>query len=612
MAIELLSYTNGTPKINSNKGYPGKSITETIINGFFTVDRKWTVIYWNKAAEKILGIPAKDVIGKNLWEEFAGKLPLEFYNVYYKAFLKNIPVHFEEYWGEMDSWFDVIAYHCDDILSVSFKSSNRSVHPEHLKYPQQQLKIINELYRFVTEVTNDCLWEWDLQTKEMFWIDGGHKRVFGYQIENALIPQSFWESRLHPDDKGRILASLNKIITEGINIVWEDEYRFEKADGNYAYVHDRGHIIFDDDKKAMRMIGATQDITARKVVEIRLLESERKLSLIAKQTTNALIITDEEEKITWVNSAFTWITGYTIEEAIGKKPGGFLQGKETDEATVKYLRKRIKGKQTFDCEIINYNKAGSKYWVHIQGQPILDEKGVSKKYFAIGTDITEKVLSENKLASERQSKQREITGAAIEAHENERLNISNELQENINQVLGATKLYIEMAKEDKKNKKMYLEKSSELVLNVIGEMRRIFKTLASPNTIISLAESIENLLQDLMAINPIKIKLNVKGIEKPLDEKLELHIYRIIQEQLNNILKHANATYASISLTKRLNEIILLISDDGNGYDILKEKKGLGIINIKSRAELYLGKVMIVTKPGKGYELKVVLPLNNS
>ena len=91
----------------------------------------------------------------------------------------------------MGAWFDVITYHCDDTLSVSFKSSNHPGHPLLPKNPEQQLKILNELYRFVTEVTNDCLWEWDLQTKEMFWIDGGHKRVFGYQIENALIPKVF-------------------------------------------------------------------------------------------------------------------------------------------------------------------------------------------------------------------------------------------------------------------------------------------------------------------------------------------------------------------------------------------------------------------------------------
>jgi len=299
MADKLLSTkinTNGVTKTGSNNGYPRKPMTDIITNGFFTVDKKWTVKYWNKAAERLLGVRSKDIVGKNLWEKFAGDIPLDFYAVYHKAFLQDIPVHFEEYWGEMGAWFDVITYHCDDTLSVSFKSSNHLAHPDYLadpKYPAQQLKVLNELYKFVTEVTNDCLWEWDLQSKEIFWIDGGHKRVFGYQIENALIPQSFWESRIHPDDKVRLLARLNKTISEGSVYLWEDEYRFKKADGEYAYVHDRGHLIYDEDKKASRMIGATQDISARKLAEIQLVEER-----LARQSeiTDAVLTALENER----------------------------------------------------------------------------------------------------------------------------------------------------------------------------------------------------------------------------------------------------------------------------------------------------------------------------
>jgi len=418
MADKYYPNTNGVKKGNGVTNYSGKPITDIVTNGFFTVDQKWTVKYWNKAAEKLMGILAKDIVGKNLWEEFAGILPLDFYTVYHKAFLQDIPVHFEEYWGEMGAWFDVITYHCDDTLSISFKSSNHPGHPSLPKNQEQQLKNLNELYRFVTEVTNDCLWEWDLQSKELFWIDGGHKRAFGYQIENALIPQSFWESRLHPDDKVRILAGLNEIMNKGTICIWEDEYRFKKADGEYAYVHDRGHIIYDSDKVASRMIGATQDITARRSAEMQLLESEKKLSLIARQTLNAVIITDSEQKITWVNSAFTHITEYQPEEVIGRKPGSFLQGKETDPSTVQYLREKIKAKEPFDCEIINYSKSGRKYWMHIQGQPLLDENGNIQRYFAMETDVTEKILLERKLVQERLTRQIEISSAVLKAQEN--------------------------------------------------------------------------------------------------------------------------------------------------------------------------------------------------
>jgi PAS domain S-box-containing protein len=265
MAIKLLSTEIDIKKTGTGSLYPGKPITEIITNGFFTVDRKWTVKYWNKAAEKLLGIQSKDIIGKNLWEKFAGAIPLEFYTVYHKAFLQDIPVHFEEYWGEMGAWFDVIIYYCDDVLSVSFKSGS---HVSKSENPEKELAMLIELYRFITEVTNDCLWEWDMQAREMFWIDGGHKRVFGYPITNALIPQTFWESCIHPEDKPRILAGLNKMITERSG-VWEDEYRFQKVNGEYAWVHDRGHIIYEGDI-ACRMIGATQDISARRSAEILL------------------------------------------------------------------------------------------------------------------------------------------------------------------------------------------------------------------------------------------------------------------------------------------------------------------------------------------------------
>jgi len=265
MSFKLLSPANVPSTTNGHDGYRGKPITEIITNGFFSVDRMWTVIYWNKAAERLLGVKAKEIVGTNLWKKFVGVLPIDFYTVYHKAFLQDIPVHFKEYWGEMGAWFDVITYHCDESLFVSFKSSNHAARPDYSTlpgHPGEQLKILNELYRYVTEVTNDCLWEWDLEARELFWIDGGHRRAFGYQIENALIPQSFWESRLHPADKERILTRLNKITGEGSSPVWEDEYRFKKANGDYAWVHDRGHIIYDNNRAA-RMIGATQNISER-------------------------------------------------------------------------------------------------------------------------------------------------------------------------------------------------------------------------------------------------------------------------------------------------------------------------------------------------------------
>ena len=482
MTVNHLSNTKNFEKKGSNNGYPDKPITETILNGFFTVDREWTVKYWNKAAEKLLKVKASDIVGKNLWEEFRNLIPLDFYAVYHKAFLHDIPVHFEEYWGEMGAWLDVITYHCDDTLSVSFKSRNQP-YSEYLENPVHRLKTLTELYRFVTEITNDCLWEWDLQTGELFWIDGGHKRVFGYQIENALIPQSFWESCLHPDDKIRVLINLNKAIAERSGKIWEDEYRFKKADATYAYVHDRGHIIYDADMRASRMIGATQD-------------------------------------------------------------------------------------------------------------------------------ITEKVLLANKLTQERLVGQKDITNAVLVAQENERSDIGKELHDDVNQILSAARLYINSIKTGKKKTDLLLAKSSSLIMNAIEEIRKISKNLATSDiNTLGLFSCVKNLLNDLSKINPLKIKFNKNTIiEKDLDKKLQLTIFRMVQEHMTNILKHAQATLATINLSRHENNLILLISDNGRGCDTSKKISGVGIKNITSRAESYHGNIEIESEPGKGFRLKVILP----
>ena len=178
--------------------------------------------------------------------------------------------------------------------------------------------------------------------------------------------------------------------------------------------------------------------------------------------------------------------------------------------------------------------------------------------------------------------------------------------------MAVAKLYAQMAKKYEKNSETYLDKSCELMVNAIADIRKISKTLIIPDiNIIGLFDNIENLLHDLNAEAPIVLEFHHDGIEeKDLDEKLQLTIFRIVQEQVNNILKHANARHATIHLSRQENDIILLISDNGEGCEIIKEKSGVGIINIKSRAELYNGRVMIESKPGEGYALKVVLPLN--
>jgi len=259
------------------------------------------------------------------------------------------------------------------------------------------------------------------------------------------------------------------------------------------------------------------------------------------------------------------------------------------------------------------DKKGSIRHIYSEGRLEFDATGKPRGLYGITHDVTEKILLENELMQERLARQREITGAVLTAQENERLEIGKELHDNLTQILGAAKLYIEMAKTDEVNRPMFLDKSSAFIVNVIEEIRKISKNLADPvKQALDLFASIKILLDDLAMVHPLKIQFQASSIkETDVSEKLQLTIFRIVQEQVNNILKHSLATQASISLRGRDNEIILLISDNGEGCDTSAKKNGVGIINIKSRAELYQGTVTIVSKPGKGYNLEVAFLLQD-
>lgn len=140
----------------------------------------------------------------------------------------------------------------------------------------------------------------------------------------------------------------------------------------------------------------------------KLIEAEnliRDLSIIATKTDNLVMTTDANGKIEFVNNAFEKLTGYSLEEVMGKKPGSFLQGPETNEEQVAAFRKGLRKKKPFTQEILNYKKSGEKYWVSIAINPVFNKDGVLEKFIALEQDITERKEAEAQREFERQDKE---------------------------------------------------------------------------------------------------------------------------------------------------------------------------------------------------------------
>jgi two-component system sensor histidine kinase UhpB len=302
------------------------------------------------------------------------------------------------------------------------------------------------------------------------------------------------------------------------------------------------------------------------------------------------------------------------------QPGHFRQ---SFEAAFSYLHpddlkivlRQVRRAQTtladFSVKFRITNLSGSTRYIFVESQFEIGSDGKAAGLHGVMHDVTETTLLENRLTEERLSRQREITEAVMAAQEKERAFIGWELRDNISEVLATSKIYIKLASTNVSNRKLYLSKSCMMVQNAIDEVRKISKPLAVPSAnFIGLYGRIRSLLHDMKEINSITIDFQANDVEEDsLDEKLQLTLFRIVQEQVDNILKHSRAPMATIDLTREHDRIILLISDNGTGCNIAQRTEGVGIINIRSRAEASRGNLSILTKPGKGFELKVTLPM---
>jgi two-component system sensor histidine kinase UhpB len=228
----------------------------------------------------------------------------------------------------------------------------------------------------------------------------------------------------------------------------------------------------------------------------------------------------------------------------------------------------------------------------------------------LSNDVTEKLNAEAELVSHRIIQQKLITEAAIQIQEREREEIGKELHDNINQILASTKLYLELALDGNlETLGDAVSKSHQNVTFIIEEIRRLSKKLVPPSLETTLAEAIRDLIDEIQAIAPLKISLRTDLDEKLLNENIKLMIYRIVQEQINNILKHAAASQVEIKIETDEEKLDVVIVDNGVGFDTNKKSKGIGLRNIENRVRFYNGITHVISRPGKGCCLEISIPM---
>jgi signal transduction histidine kinase len=215
--------------------------------------------------------------------------------------------------------------------------------------------------------------------------------------------------------------------------------------------------------------------------------------------------------------------------------------------------------------------------------------------------------AEKELALQRILQQKLIAETGIQAQEKEREKIGRELHDNINQILAASVIYLSHAIKTEIPDPDSLQKTGEYISLAIEEIRKLSHELVAPSLKdISLIQAVEDLLLEIRTIRLLHARLIIGNFyENGISHDKKLMLYRVIQEQISNILKHANAKNISVQLTMAANRILLSVTDDGRGFDTSMKAEGIGLKNIRNRVEFFDGAVRINSAPGKGCTLEV-------
>lgn len=414
---------------------------------------------------------------------------------------------------------------------------------------------------------------------------------------------------LMPSESQQIIHNKNEIRTQGVTDSYEVKVHTKKGDKKHWLIS--GAPNYDLNGNIVGSIGIHLDITEQKTQEEQLLM----LSLIAEKNINAVIIANKDGAIEWANSSFLGMSGFSMEEIIGQKPGHLLQGSETNPETVSYLKDRIQKGLPFNCEIINYAKTGEKYWVNIQGQALYNKKNEIVKFFAIEENITKKKELEQ---------QREFLVDSLAKSNKELEDYAAIVSHDLKSPLRSIHSLITWIKED--NEKEFNPQTLQylgMMENKVEKMDHLIEGILTYAKIDKADVAVENInTQEIVQniINIIHIPSHIDVVIKnnlPVVKADRFRIQQLFQNIISNAVNYIDKPTGIVEVECKSMAKHYLFSIRDNGPGIAKENQekifkifqslsssdkstGLGLSIVKKIIDLYHGDIWVESEIGQG------------
>lgn len=589
---------------------------ENVSDIIVTTDLNFIIKSWNKVAAQYYELEEHEAIGKKM----CSLLAFEYSNTTQKAALQELlsrgiwrgEITIVNKNNEKKYLQQTVAFvHDKEGKKIGVMAVGRDI--THDKKTELKLEKSELFYKSLIKDSSDGMILVDT-TSTITFVSPSIKKILGYDVEDVLGKTAF--EFIHMEDIPWAAKSLQKEIDQNPEVK-SISIRLKRKDGTWLWCMVRGYNLLSN-PYVNGVVIYFHDDTLRKKAREELKASEERFRHLISELQVGVLMQDTNSRVILCNKMAQDILGVPEVRLLEMTPADYLHDVIHEDGT-KYKPEEfatltaVRTKRAVRDKVMGIWRpiTNDRIWILLNAEPILNKEGEVQHVICSFADITERKKLEQKLIADEINHQRLLTQATIDGQEQERKEIGKELHDNIGQQLTTTKLYLDLAKstaDDSTNELISL--ALKRVSDVINEIRSISHSLV-PLFLgdLGLCESLKELTDSIRRTQLIKVHLDTYNIkEKDIADNKKLMIYRIVQEQLNNIVKHANASDIYVNVFDDDDHLLIEVKDNGNGFDLNNVKKGLGLKNIQNRAALFGGKATITSAPGKGCTLKVVLP----
>lgn len=478
------------------------------------------------------------------------------------------------------------------------------------KKAQEALRASEERFRQLADHIREVFWMSNVDKSKIIYVSPAYEQIWGRSCKSLYETPRTWVDAIHPDDRQRVSQNATTQQTTG---EYDEVYRIIRPDGSIRWIEDRAFPIRDATGKIYRIVGIADDITRRKQVMDSLAESEARKRAIMQAALDCIITIDHEGRIVELNSAAEKIFAFSRSKFIGENvidviPSSFKAWFQVGLANSFAGNKGPT--QGSRIEMPALRADGSRFSAEFTiTQIMLSGHPMFTLYIR---DITQRKRAEVEL--------RALPQRIIKAQEAERSRIAQELHDGINQMIASVKMRLRNVENSlpglKPAAREILHRCDKVLIKVLEENRRIAHNLRPAELDnLGLAAACSSFCTEVQSRTSLQFDVQITSLKRRLPPELELHLFRIVQEAINNITKHARANSVKLQIQSRKNSVVLKIQDDGKGFDVKAPRKtakmrhGLGLTNIRERALSMNGICEITSVPGRGTAISVRVPL---